>query len=109
MCHCTEDTMRIMQMCSWGLCQVMGSVAYEHGLDKEFSVARKWPTSLLNPAIGLKYGCLHLKLNYDKWGPNPEHVYAAYNAGSVRFRGDGKLVNQENVDRFFRFYKALEI
>ena len=60
---------------------------------------------MLIPAIGLKYGCIHLKLKLDKYGPDPLDVYAAYNAGSVRKRSDGKYVNYKNVARFERYYK----
>lgn len=107
LCHCTPETMLFMQKTSWGLCQVMGAVAYEHDLHKEYVWHRRWPTALTNPAIGLKYGCLHLKLKYEKYGPDPKKVYAAYNAGSPRYKANGNFVNQASVDRFFRFYSEL--
>ena len=108
LCGCTAATMFIMQKTSWGLMQVMGSVAYEHGLHTELIHNNKWPTALTNPEIGLKYGCLHLKLKYEKYGPTPGHVYAAYNAGSLRLTKEGKLINEDAVQRFLRHYEALK-
>ena len=106
--HCTKETMAIMQKTSWGLMQVMGSVAYEHGLIDEINWDRRWPTALSVPAIGLNYGCRHLKLKYEKYGPNLSYVYAAYNAGSPRFDDAGRFVNQDAVDRVLKFYKELK-
>jgi len=107
-CHATIETMLMMQKTSWGLMQVMGAVAYEHKLEDEFTWHRRWPTALTNPAIGLKYGCLHLKLKYEKYGPDPKMTYAAYNAGSPRYDQKGNLINLISVNRFLKAYQELK-
>ena len=66
---------------SYGLMQVMGQVAREHGF------RRKYLTELCTPEVGLDYGCRHLASKareyFDRFGwPG---VFAAYNAGSPRF------------------------
>lgn len=105
--YCTNESLRVLCKTSWGLMQVMGTVAYEHGLYNESNVHRRWPTSLTTPAIGLRYGCLHLKVKYDLYGPDPARVYAAYNAGSPRYMANGDFINQVSVDRFLKYYEQL--
>lgn len=105
---CSYSTMEMMQKTSWGLMQVMGSVAYELGLGAEKNDFDKWPTSLLNPYKGLYYGCLHLKEKIDRYGSAPEVAYAAYNAGSPRLLSNGMYVNQRQIDNFMRNYRALD-
>ena len=90
------------QMTSWGLMQVMGSVARELGHTGPL-------TDLLHPPTGLFYGCLHLRrfrAKYDLW---PD-VIAAYNAGSPRrVAGQiGPYVNQSYVDKVLRAWNNLE-
>lgn len=101
---CSYSTMEMMQKTSWGLMQVMGSVAYELGLGREES---KWPTSLLNPHIGMEFGCRHLKAKINKYGAAPEIVYAAYNGGSPRADNVGFFSNQRNVDKFMSYLRDL--
>lgn len=84
------------QQASWGLMQIMGAVAREHGFDEDF------PT-LCDPLAGLKLGCRHLvwlhRAYFDRYGwPG---VVAAYNAGSPR-RVGGNWVNQHYVDTVAR-------
>lgn len=98
----TLPTVTTMQKVSWGLCQIMGSCAYELGL-------KDWATVLLSPEINLNYACLHLnKIIRSQKLTTPKDIYAAYNAGSVRYLESGKLVNQGNVDRFLKNYKLYE-
>jgi hypothetical protein len=82
------------QQASWGMLQVMGAVAREHGFRGGYL------TELCNPEIGLEYGCLHLaalrKRFYLRWGW--DGVIAAYNAGSPRFNGRA-FDNQQYVDK----------
>jgi len=66
------DTERLLQSCSWGLMQVMGTVAREHGFAHDFP-------RLCLPEAGLLYGCMHLKKFLKKY-PLPEAL-GAYNAG----------------------------
>lgn len=91
------------QMTSWGLMQVMGSVARELGFQGPFE-------ELLQPTHGLFYGCLHLrrfKAKYNEW---PD-VIAAYNAGSPRrvMGSVGAYVNQPYVDKVLAAWNNLEV
>ena len=63
------------QQASWGLLQVMGAVAREHGFSEPYLPA------LTIPDVGLQYGCLVL-VSLLKWsGGNTEQTLAAYNGG----------------------------
>jgi soluble lytic murein transglycosylase-like protein len=81
------------QQASWGLMQVMGAVAREHGYGGRFL------TSLCDPATGVWVGTVVLKSLLKRWG-DPEMAAASYNAGSVSFRPGGKeFTNQRYVDK----------
>lgn len=69
----TEETEKVLQSCSWGLLQVMGTVARELGYTMDFP-------KLCNPELGLTYGCLKLKQCITKHINLPDAL-AAYNAG----------------------------
>ena len=91
---------------SLGLMQVMGVLAHELGLP----IARL--SEMYQPATGLDYGCKKLKILFDRYADtsaNPErlitHVISAYNAGNVRFKKDGKYVNQPYVDKVWAKYQ----
>lgn len=105
---CTVDTMERMQKTSYGLMQVMGAVAYEHGLLKEEEKFSRWPTALTLPSLGIEYGCRHLKRRANIHGDDAAAIYAAYNAGSVVKTAGGFYINQIAVDRFYSFYRALK-
>ena len=83
-------TERTMQMTSWGLMQVMGAVAREHGFTGPIP-------QLCDPIIGLRYGCLHLNKLHARYVLWPDTI-AAYNAGTPRMV-QGQYVNQTYVDR----------
>lgn len=94
------------QMTSWGLMQVMGSVARELGFAGQFDDN----CALFLPSINLFYGCLHLrrfKAKYNEW---PD-VIAAYNAGSPRrvMGSVGAYVNQPYVDKVLAAWNNLEV
>lgn len=88
-------TEREAQKTSWGLMQVMGAVAREHGFDGRFL------SKLCDPSVGIEYGCKHLASLYRRFGQRNgwEGVAAAYNAGSPRRREDGRWENQGYVDK----------
>lgn len=90
----------IGQATSWGLMQVMGTVAREY----HFS---GWLTELCKPSVGLEYGCTHLKAKIDRYG-SVEAGIAAYNAGNVRKNPDGTYVNQKYVSRVISIWKQLK-
>lgn len=104
---CTEPTMKVMQKSSYGLMQVMGGVAYEHGLHHEVKSWQRWPTALCDSELGIEYGCRHLALKKREYGEDACRIYAAYNAGSVRMSKGGMFLNQRNVDHFYKYYKEL--
>lgn len=95
----TPMTEMMFQKTSWGLCQVMGGVAREHGHTGSL-------LELLIPEISLKYGCLHLKRAFDKH-KNRDDVIAAYNAGSPIKGLDGKYKNQQYVDKVLSYLNAI--
>lgn len=94
----SQDTERILQMCSWGFMQVMGSVARELG----------WKGNLLEltrPELGVKFGCLKLKELMKKYN-HQDDVIAAYNAGSPRKTDHGRYVNQLYVNKVRGIYAS---
>ena len=96
----TEQTERVMQSCSFGLMQTMGSVARELGFNDELH-------KLCEPEIGLKYGCLKLKAlakRYDK----REDIIAAFNAGSAIKNIDGSYRNADYVIKVLNYFAQLE-
>lgn len=101
--NCSRDTMEMMQKTSWGVCQIMGAVAYEHGL-------RDWATKLLDPEINLKFACEYIHVLLRRHSEvkleNPLDVYACYNAGRLR-KVDGRYINCTNVNAFKKVYESL--
>jgi len=65
------------QSCSWGLMQVMGAVAREHGFQGAYL------TQLCDPVINLEYGCKQLAALFRWSGGEEEPAFAAYNGGKV--------------------------
>ena len=97
----SADTELIGQKTSWGLMQVMGAVAREHGF------RGRYLSVLCDPEYGLEYGCRHLRHLHERFGAQGwEAVAAAFNAGSPRRREDGAWINQAYIDRI-RHYGGL--
>lgn len=69
----TEATERVGQQMSWGLMQVMGTVARERGFDSDFP-------RLCRPEVGVEFGCRHLVWLMGRFQTIPE-VLSAYNTG----------------------------
>jgi hypothetical protein len=76
----------------------MGQVARELGFQGSFY-------SLLEPIVGLEWGCKKLSRCYERYGANDDGI-AAYNAGSPR-KENGKYVNQEYVDKVLGLLKRI--
>lgn len=95
----TVDTEKIHQATSFGLMQVMGSVARELGFDGQL-------TQLCHPEIGLHYGCKKLKSFMDKYGSLTDAV-ASYNAGNP-FKSGTDYKNQQYVDDVMKYYYRYE-
>jgi hypothetical protein len=99
----TEEEERKGRSTSWGLMQVMGQVAREYHFKGKFE-------ELLEPAVAIEYGCMHLarlaRRNFSKGGWPA--VAAAYNAGSARVDPvTGLFANQVYVDKVTRQLKGL--
>ena len=88
--HVTETTERALQACSWGLMQVMGSVAREHGWTGPLQ-------RLCEPSLGLRYGCKHLAKFIVRHKGNQNDAIAAYNAGAPVKSMDGRYKNNDYV------------
>lgn len=90
----SRNTEKTLQAMSWGLMQVMGTVARELGY-------KDMLTKLIKPRTNIRLGCLQLVKLFDRYDDKIK-VIAAYNAGSARKGSDGKFVNQEYVDKVLR-------
>ena len=96
----SRQTELIHQKTSWGLMQVMGSVARELGHQGPLM-------ELCKPEVGIEYGVkqlLKLKLRHKE---NLADVIAAYNAGSPRRNEQGQYVNQNYVNQVNRYISEL--
>ena len=92
----TEDTERVQQATSWGLMQVMGTVARELGFLKELP-------RLCDPVLSLTYGIKKLKTIEKRYPNHLDEIIAAYNAGSPRRElKKNRFVNQDYVDKVFK-------
>ena len=85
---------------SYGLCQIMGTVARELGFCGSFD-------DLYDVGTNLKYGAMKLRECLDRYHYNWWDAVAAYNAGSVRRKPNGEYVNQVYVDRVRGVLNAL--
>ena len=95
----SEDTEGTGQATSWGLMQVMGTVAREHGFEG-------WFPELCDPNKGIFYGCAHLDSKLSKYRKMDDAI-AAYNAGSPIKKVDETYVNQYYVDKVMDYYSQL--
>lgn len=87
---CSIDTEMNGQKRSYGLMQIMGSVAREHGF-------RGWFAELYEPDINVDIGTRHLLKFIRKY--NDVHLaLSAYNAGTPKRLPNGNLVNQSYVN-----------
>lgn len=95
----TAETETQLQKFSYGLMQVMGSVARQYGYPDQLPL-------LLEPFRALEYGCKHLA-NFRKRFPTGRDWIAAYNAGSPRKNPDGSYENEEYVKKVVSFWSDL--
>lgn len=92
----TEESERQMQMFSWGIMQVMGSVARQWGFSEGLQNLSDWEKNL-------EYGCKHLA-NMKKRFPTGRDWISAYNAGSPRKKPDDSYENQEYVTSVVKYW-----
>jgi soluble lytic murein transglycosylase-like protein len=101
--HFSSDTERAFQSFSYSLPQIMGAVMREYGFAGNFQ-------ELLKPdadhRVALQYGAKHLKRFLIRH-KNMDEAIAAYNAGSPRYRADGKFENQGYVDKVNAALKSI--
>ncbi len=97
--ECSVQTENIAQATSWGLMQVMGSVARERG-------HAGWLSELSVVEVGLSYGCQHLKSFFEKY-PTVEDAVSSYNQGSPRKTLGGLYCNQGYVSKVMGLYRQL--
>jgi len=90
--HFHKGTERTSQQISWGLMQIMGSVARQNGFKGNYL------PKLLKPEVGIKYGCKHLKSYYKRYG-NWKDAISSYNQGSPRKDSEGNYQNQAYVEK----------
>lgn len=93
------DSEKVKQATSWGLMQVMGSVARELGYQGDL-------VDLAQPQIGLEYGCLKLATLMHKYALHD--AISSYNAGSPRQDGTGNYVNQKYVNTVLGYLDELK-
>lgn len=86
----TPETETILQKTSWGLMQVMGGVARQHGYKRPL-------TMLLLPKDGLEVGIQHLQSKVRVYGAVEKNVIASYNSGSPIIN-NGVYKNQKYID-----------
>lgn len=97
---CTVETERTGQQTSWGLMQVMGTVARELGF-------RGWFGELLDIDENLLYACRKLDVLFAKH-KELNDVISAYNAGSPKKGEQGLYLNQSYVDDVVKNLKRLK-
>lgn len=97
----SRATEEYQQKVSWGLMQVMGTVAREHGFDGPFLSA------LCQPSIGIEYGVRHFRKQLDRYNGSEVDAVAAYNAGTVVKRSGADYANQSYVTKVWNAYGRL--
>ncbi len=86
----TYNTELVLQKCSWGAMQIMGSVTRELGFKGQLS-------TLVYPTNGVNYGCRKLALLLKKY-PNEFDAVSSYNQGSPKKESNGLYKNQLYVN-----------
>jgi soluble lytic murein transglycosylase len=83
---------------AYGLMQLLPSVgktmAKAEGM-KHFEASQ-----LLDPNVNIKLGCRYLRQTMDKFGGQPEYVFAAYNAGDARVEDWRSAAGEQSMDEF---------
>lgn len=94
-CNISALTEERLQMHSFGMMQIMGTVAREQGFNGNL-------LELTKPEIGLKFACLKLR-DLSRRYPKQADAISSYNQGSPR-KLNGKYLNQKYVDDVLVFY-----
>lgn len=97
----TESTETVMQMTSWGYCQLMGALLRELGHQGPMVLA-------LDERQNITYCAKQIKRLASKH-KNGDDIIAAYNAGTPIKNLKGVYKNQQYVDKFKLYLSAIEI
>jgi len=97
----TEATETVMQMTSFGLCQVMGAVARELGLKGTMF-------QLLDEKTNLEIAAKLIKRLASRYKERDD-IIAAYNAGSPIKNINGLYRNQTYVDKVNMYLSAIDL
>lgn len=96
----SAETETVLQSCSYGLPQIMGSVMRERGFSESLTMC------FVDPYIPLKYAARHLRDYLIKYGTEPEAI-SAYNQGNARKTPGGLFQNQRYVDSVSQVLRKL--
>lgn len=96
--HWHKETEEKAQKTSWGLMQIMGAVARERGFEGRYL------SELTKPELGIKFGCKHLKWNYNRYDDWSDAI-SAFNQGSNRKDSQGEYQNQSYVNKVLKNWK----
>ena len=84
-----SETEKTMRSTSFGVMQVMGQVA------REFGFAGDYLTELLDPVVGLEYGCKKLARCMDRANSDVRAALLMYNGGGDKSYPDRVLAHME--------------
>lgn len=96
----TRDTEKTLQSMSWGLMQIMGTVARELGFDRSL-------VELTNPTLNLTYAIKKIETLFERY-KDFENVISSYNQGYPKRKNDGSFVNQIYVDKVLKEFNLLK-
>lgn len=96
----TSQTEHVLQSMSWGLMQVMGTVARELGFTRHL-------TELINPHFNVAIAIKKLEELFNKYD-NLEDVVSSYNQGNPRKKADGLYMNQNYVNKVLTVFNLLK-
>lgn len=91
----TVQTEECLQKFSWGLMQIMGAVAREHGYDGPLH-------RLCRPELSLEFGCLHFAKYLRRYNDIKKAI-SAYNGGPGAIKEDG-FKNEKYVNKVMNRY-----
>lgn len=97
----TTETERVMQSTSWGVMQVMGSVARELGHKTHL-------TELVDPRLSTEYGVRHL-MRLRRQDYTDLDLISAYNSGRAYKFPNGRYANQNYVDKVETAWMRLKL
>ena len=83
---------------AYGLMQLLPSVG--KSMAKAEGMKHFQTSQLLDPNVNIQLGCRYLRQTMDKFGGQPEYVFAAYNAGDARVVDWRSAAGEQGIDEF---------